>query len=53
MRYELGIQLRFCDLDGLGHVNNANYLSYTELSRTRMYDELELGDSPRQANRSR
>ncbi len=27
------IQIRFCDTDSLGHVNNANYLSYMELAR--------------------
>lgn len=27
------VQVRFADTDGLGHVNNANYLSYLEVSR--------------------
>jgi acyl-CoA thioester hydrolase len=27
------IQIRFCDTDLLGHVNNANYLTYMELAR--------------------
>ncbi len=27
------VQVRFADTDGLGHVNNANYLSYIEVSR--------------------
>jgi acyl-CoA thioester hydrolase len=27
------VQVRFADTDGLGHVNNANYLSYIEIAR--------------------
>jgi acyl-CoA thioester hydrolase len=27
------IQIRFCDVDSLGHVNNAHYLSYFEMAR--------------------
>ena len=27
------VPVRFSDTDGLGHVNNANYLSYLEVSR--------------------
>lgn len=27
------VQVRFADTDGLGHVNNANYLSYIEVAR--------------------
>jgi len=27
------VPVRFSDTDGLGHVNNANYLSYLEISR--------------------
>lgn len=27
------IQIRFCDVDSLGHVNNAYYLSYFEMAR--------------------
>ncbi len=29
----LPVQIRFCDVDALGHVNNAVYLSYFELAR--------------------
>lgn len=32
-RHQTPIQIRFCDLDALNHVNNANYLSYVELAR--------------------
>ena len=33
-KHRVQIQIRFCDTDALGHVNNANYLSYMELART-------------------
>lgn len=36
-RFTTEIQMRFRDIDGMGHVNNAVYLSYTELARTRFY----------------
>lgn len=32
-KHRIPVQIRFCDLDGLNHVNNANYLSYIELAR--------------------
>jgi acyl-CoA thioester hydrolase len=34
------IQLRFKDIDALGHVNNANHLSFFELARIRFFDEV-------------
>lgn len=36
-RHKTQIQLRFKDLDKLGHVNNANYLSYFELARVNYF----------------
>ncbi len=33
MKHKTKIQLRFKDLDSLGHVNNANFVTYFELSR--------------------
>lgn len=33
MKHKIPIQIRFKDLDKLGHVNNANYLTYFELAR--------------------
>src|SRR5213593_4100180 len=38
-RFTTDIQMRFRDIDGMGHVNNAVYLSYTELARTQFYME--------------
>lgn len=36
-RFVIDIQMRFRDLDPMGHVNNAVYLSYCELARTQFY----------------
>jgi acyl-CoA thioester hydrolase len=40
----LEIQVRFIDLDVLGHVNNAVYLSYFEMARVHYFKEL-LGEN--------
>src|SRR5438093_7018268 len=37
MAFELEITPRFRDIDSLGHVNNAVYLTYMEEARTRYY----------------
>lgn len=39
-RFTTDIQMRFRDIDGMGHVNNAVYLTYTEFARTRFYMEI-------------
>ncbi len=36
-RFTVEIQMRFRDLDPMGHVNNAVYLSYCEYARTQFY----------------
>jgi acyl-CoA thioester hydrolase len=36
-RFVTDIQMRFRDIDGMGHVNNAVFLSYFELARTQFY----------------
>ncbi len=36
-RFLIEVQMRFRDLDAMGHVNNAVYLSYCELARTQFY----------------
>ncbi len=38
------IQIRYVDLDSLGHVNTANYLSYFEIARVSQFEEL-LGEN--------
>ena len=34
------IQVRFADLDVMGHVNNSVYLSYFEMTRVHYFKEL-------------
>ncbi|MFD3165805.1 acyl-CoA thioesterase [Herpetosiphon sp. NSE202] len=50
MAFEYPIEVRFRDLDGLGHVNNAVYLTYFETLRLKFAIELlgavELADVP-------
>ncbi|HKZ99177.1 MAG TPA: thioesterase family protein [Thermoplasmata archaeon] len=36
-RFTMDVQMRFRDIDGMGHVNNAVYLSFMELARTQFY----------------
>ena len=38
-RHYTSIQIRFKDIDALGHVNNANHLTYFELARIRYFNE--------------
>lgn len=38
-KYRYSIQVRFCDIDALGHVNNAHYLSYFEMARVEFMNE--------------
>lgn len=37
--YSIPVEVRFNDLDGLGHVNNAIYLTYLEHCRMRFFTE--------------
>ena len=39
MARQIEIQTRFNDLDGYGHVNNSEYLSYMEVARSKCYHE--------------
>lgn len=39
-RHKVRIQLRFKDLDSMGHVNNANHLTYFELARVSYFHEV-------------
>lgn len=43
-RHRAPIQLRFADTDMLGHINNANFLTYMELARMSYFDAV-VGDS--------
>jgi acyl-CoA thioester hydrolase len=39
-KHSTSIQIRFIDIDKMGHVNNATILSYFELARTVFFDEI-------------
>ena len=39
-RHQTAIQVRFKDIDALGHVNNANHFTYFEVARVRYFDEV-------------
>ena len=39
-KHRTSIQIRFKDLDALGHVNNANHLTYFELARMQYSDDV-------------
>ncbi len=40
MKHKTPIQLRFKDIDALGHVNNANHLSFFELARINYFNDV-------------
>ena len=40
IRHKTQIQIRFKDVDALGHVNNANHLTYFEYARIQFFDYL-------------
>lgn len=44
MKHKTPIQIRFKDVDKLGHVNNANHITYFELARVDYFNAL-MGDS--------
>lgn len=39
-KQSIPIKVRFCDLDAMGHVNNAAYLSYLEEARLAYYNQV-------------
>ena len=39
-KHKTSIQIRFKDIDKLGHVNNANHITYFELARVDYFDAL-------------
>lgn len=39
-RHQTPIQLRFKDIDSMGHVNNADHLTYFELARMHYFNEV-------------
>ncbi len=42
-KHKVEIQVRFKDLDMMGHVNNANYFTYVEYARLKYFDDV-VGD---------
>ena len=38
--HKLKIQIRFKDVDAMGHVNNANHFTYFELARVHYFNEI-------------
>jgi acyl-CoA thioester hydrolase len=40
LKHKTRIQIRFKDIDALGHVNNANHLSYIENARVEYFKEI-------------
>lgn len=43
-RHSMPMEVRFADLDALGHVNNATYLTYMETARLRYVRDLGFWD---------
>ena len=39
-KHKTSIQLRFKDVDMMGHVNNANHFTYLELARVKYFNEV-------------
>jgi acyl-CoA thioester hydrolase len=39
LRFSYEIKIPFCDLDAMGHVNNASFITYLETTRTEFYSE--------------
>lgn len=39
-KHKTPIQIRFKDIDMLGHVNNANHFTYLEYARVRYFDDI-------------
>ncbi|MCL4330392.1 MAG: acyl-CoA thioesterase [Candidatus Thermoplasmatota archaeon] len=46
----ISLQVRYRDLDSLGHVNNAVYLSYFEMGRINFFMDMELDFNPESVN---
>lgn len=44
-KHKTPIQLRFKDIDKMGHVNNANHLTYIELARLKYFEEVVRTDA--------
>lgn len=47
MKHETVVQVRFCETDALGHVNNVSYFIYTETARVGLIKSLGFMDPAR------
>lgn len=43
-KHKFPIQIRFKDIDKMGHVNNANYLTYIEIARVKYFEDVAGAD---------
>jgi acyl-CoA thioester hydrolase len=43
-KHKVPIQIRFKDVDKMGHVNNANHVTYVELARIRYFEDVVKAD---------
>ena len=43
-KHKTPIQIRFKDLDMMGHVNNANHFTYFEIARAKYFDDVVAED---------
>ena len=43
-KHKFPIQIRFKDIDRMGHVNNANHLTYIEIARFRYFEDVVKAD---------
>ena len=41
-KHTLPVQLRFNDIDALGHVNNSIYFTFYDLGKARYFEEVKL-----------
>jgi acyl-CoA thioester hydrolase len=51
--FTVPVEVRFNDVDGMGHVNNALYLTYLEHARMRFFTEVAGSKSEKDFPRSR
>jgi acyl-CoA thioester hydrolase len=43
-KHKTSIQIRFKDIDKMGHVNNVNHLTYVELARIKYFEDVVRAD---------
>jgi acyl-CoA thioester hydrolase len=43
-KHKVPIQIRFKDIDKMGHVNNANHITYVEIARIKYFEDVVKSD---------